>query len=107
MTLQYATRQARQGDLLFIKTNQKPHGQLKNTLDIIRGKEGNTHRLTKGEVWDNGNDRPNFFLVIPESGAQVIHTPGNPSARTHKKVGLSSGTWTVIRQREVTGYVED
>ncbi len=96
----------RQGDLLFIKTSKQPRGTLKQNSLVVLGSSitGHDHAITKGKVYINEdirwNNRANFYLEIPEEGAELIHPE-------HKTIPLSGGVYEVIRQREVNGYVRD
>lgn len=94
----------RQGDLLFIEHNGNPNG-IKKHDKIVLGSAitGHDHALTAGEVYVNTptwNDRANFYVVIPQEGSDLIHPE-------HKTIPLPGGTYKVIRQREVNGYVQD
>ncbi len=99
----------RQGDLLFIRTENIPIG-IKKEDKIVLGSSvtGHNHAITNGEVyivnradlsrWER--DIPNFYVVIPIGGADLVHPE-------HKTIPLPHGTYKVIRQREVNGYVRD
>lgn len=103
----------RQGDLLFILTTDSPVGQKKTGKDstVVLGSTvtGHDHKLVKGEVYvvDRGEvdrwerDRtPNFYITVPNGGTDLVHPE-------HKTIPLGEGTYKVIRQREVNGYVRD
>lgn len=91
----------RQGDLLFIKTTEAPQGvKLKDKTILCSSVTGHAHKITKGVVWSNGDNRPSYYLEIPEGGSDLVH-------EEHKTIPLPEGTYQVIRQREVTGYVQD
>ncbi len=103
----------RQGDLLFINTSDSLQGTLKKGKGsrIVLGSNitGHDHAITKGEVyvvdlasverWERDRT-PNFFVRIPAEGADLIHPE-------HGTIPLPGGTYKVIRQREVNGYVAD
>jgi hypothetical protein len=93
----------RQGDLLFIKTNERPEGKKKHGLVVLGSSiTGHDHAITSGAVYVNEptwRDRANFYVEVPE-GADLIHPE-------HKTIPLPAGIYQVIRQREVTGYVKD
>lgn len=98
----------RQGDLLFIKTEslnesaRLKHGE--NRLVVLASDiTGHDHAITQGEVYTNEptwGDRANFYAVIPEGGADLIHPE-------HKTIPLPAGIYKIIRQQEVNGYVRD
>lgn len=95
----------RQGDLLFIKTEGAPKGTLKHGSKVVLGSNitGHDHAITRGFVFINEpswSDRANFYVSIPEGGADLVHPE-------HKTIPLPEGTYKVIRQREVNGYVKD
>lgn len=97
----------RQGDLLFIKTSEIPKGRLKHGTDrlVVLGSTitGHDHAIKKGEVYVNEpswEHRANFYVVVPEGGTKLVHPE-------HKTIPLPEGTYQVIRQREVNGYVRD
>ena len=95
----------RQGDLLFIKTDSSPQGRLKRNSKVVLGSSltGHDHAITEGEVYENDptwSDRANFYVVIPEGGADLVHPE-------HRTIPLEEGVYKVIRQREVNGYVRD
>lgn len=95
----------RQGDLLFIKADslgdslREKHGQ-----DIITSNiTGHSHSITRGKIYlanPTWSDRANFYVIIPDEGAEVVH-------QEHRSIPLSGGIYKVIRQREVNGYVRD
>lgn len=94
----------RQGDLLFIKTQNNPNG-IKIHGKIVLGSSitGHNHEITDGEVYVNNptwSDKANFYVVIPDGGANLIHPE-------HNTIPLEAGNYKVIRQREVKGYVRD
>jgi hypothetical protein len=99
----------RQGDLLFIKTDEEVRGKEKNDRIVLGSSvTGHDHKISAGKVfvvnrddfdrWQRGI--PNFYVVIPAGGAKLTHNE-------HKTIPLSEGTYKVIRQREVNGYVID
>lgn len=94
----------RQGDLLFIKTTDKPKGILKHNKVVLGSNiTGHDHAITEGKVYVNEptwSDRVNFYVEIPVDGAELIHPE-------HKTIPLPEGIYKVIRQREVNGYVRD
>ena len=97
----------RQGDLLFIKreARQFPAGIKKNSRVVLGSTiTGHEHKITEGEVYVNdnvnGRDPGNFYVVIPEGGAELVHPE-------HKSIPLEEGIYEVRRQREVNGYVQD
>lgn len=94
----------RQGDLLFIKTNQNPIGIKKHSLVVLGSSiTGHEHKLTAGEVYENEpnwNNKGNFYVVIPVGGADLVHPE-------HKTISLPEGIYEVRRQREVNGYIRD
>ena len=94
----------RQGDLLFIRTDASPTGELQKTRDVLGSSvTGHTHKVTKGRVYVNRDirwdARYNFFVELPE-GADLVH-------EEHGTIPLPPGNYEVIRQRETTGYVRD
>lgn len=97
----------RQGDLLFVKVDRRPEGKPIHTLAVLPSPiTGHTHRIDRGEIYANvprnGDEfsRASFHVVIPEGGANLLH-------EEHKTIPLPGGTYAVIRQREVHGYVQD
>lgn len=98
----------RQGDLLFIKTDESIRGTLKNDKIVLGSSvTGHDHKLSEGEVYEVNRadfdrfDRvPNFYVRIPDEGAKLLHPE-------HKTIPLPGGVYKVIRQREVNGYVQD
>lgn len=94
----------RQGDLLFIKTCNPPEGKERKDKFILRSNmTGHQHRITRGTVYDNQDAMrwsPDFYVAIPEGGADLVH-------EEHRTIPLPEGIYEVRRQREVTGYVED
>lgn len=95
----------RQGDLLFIKVDHAPKGTQKHNRIVLDSMiTGHNHEITKGEVYthepERWADRSNFYVVIPQGGAELIHPE-------HRSIPLSEGVYSVIRQREVNGYVKD
>lgn len=94
----------RQGDLLFIKTESSPKGERQSSRVVLGSSvTGHNHEITDGAVYVNEptwSDRASFYVEIPSGGAELIHPE-------HKTIGLSSGVYKVIRQREVNGYVKD
>ena len=95
----------RQGDLLFIRNGKNPVGTLIKSKDILKSSvTGHAHRISVGDVYVNEDitweDKGNFYLVIPEGGARLIH-------EEHKTIKLPEGNYEVRRQREVSGYVKD
>lgn len=94
----------RQGDLLFIKTDGLPKGNLTNSTVVLGSSvTGHDHKLTKGKVYahtPSWRDNANFYVEISEGGADLVHPE-------HKTIPLSEGVYKVIRQREVNGYVRD
>lgn len=96
-------KQYRQGDLLFIETDAPPAGRRKEDRVILASTvTGHTHSLTAGEVFvaPENRERASFYVVVPVGGGQVVHAEHNP-------IALPEGTYEVVRQREVTGYVQD
>lgn len=95
----------RQGDLLFVKTEELGNGcmLIENTLDVLGSSvTGHTHRISRGAVYSHTpswGDNANFYVEIPE-GAELLH-------EEHKTILLPAGIYKVIRQREVNGYVVD
>jgi hypothetical protein len=94
----------RQGDLLFIKTDEVS-GVKQHSLDILYSSlTGHSHSITKGEVYVNEPERwgrrGNFYVTIPEGGADLVH-------QEHKTINLPEGIYEVRRQQEVNGYVVD
>lgn len=95
----------RQGDLLFIKTEKEPEGNRKHGLVVLGSSiTGHDHAITAGEIYEHQperwGDNANFYVVIPSGGAELTHPE-------HKTIPLEEGTYRVIRQREVNGYVQD
>lgn len=94
----------RQGDLLFIPTNEV-HGEKKQSLVVLGSSlTGHDHKLSVGEVYVNEEIRwqqmGNFYVDIPEGGADLLHPE-------HKTIHLPQGKYEVRRQREITGFVQD
>jgi len=95
----------RQGDLLFIQTNRLGEKCIRKHGLVVLGSKitGHDHAITAGTVYEHAPDwydRANFYVHIPEEGANLIHPE-------HKTIALESGFYKVIRQREVNGYVAD
>jgi len=97
----------RQGDLLFIKSDDEPKGKEKHGEErlVVLGSSitGHDHAIRSGSVFINEpswGDRANFYVSVPEGGTELYHPE-------HKTILLPSGTYQVIRQREVNGYVRD
>lgn len=98
----------RQGDLLFIKTEEGiDESKLKHGDDalVVLGSHitGHNHAIRKGQVYTHEpkwSNNANFFVVVPEEGTELYHPE-------HKTIPLPGGTYKVIRQREVKGYVKD
>lgn len=94
----------RQGDLLFIATKNNPTGQKTHSKIVLASSiTGHNHEITKGEVWihePEWGDNSNFYVVIPEGGADLIHPE-------HRTINFPEGVYRVIRQREVGGYIKD
>jgi len=95
----------RQGDLLFIQSHAQPQGKPRHSLVVLGSNiTGHDHAITRGQVFVNETptfaDRANFYVVVPEGGADLVHPE-------HKTIPLPEGTYRVIRQREVNGYVKD
>lgn len=93
----------RQGDLLFLRSD-KIAGEKTHGLDVLHSTvTGHSHSLTRGEVYLNNpswQDKGNFYVVIPEGGADLVHPE-------HDTIKLPAGIYEVRRQREVNGYVQD
>lgn len=100
----------RQGDLLFIKTTESPESegaQLKHGEDrlVVLGSTitGHDHAIRDGRVYlhvPTWRNNANFYVVVPEGGTDLYHPE-------HNTIPLPEGTYKVIRQREVNGYVKD
>lgn len=95
----------RQGDLLFIKTEALGANCQPIHSKVVLGSSitGHDHEITKGQVFihePTWGDNANFYVAIPEVGADLIHPE-------HNTIPLSEGFYKVIRQREVNGYVKD
>jgi hypothetical protein len=87
--------QYRQGDLLFVREDARPAGELvaRETLVIVEGEAtGHAHRLTGGVILDAPDG--GVYLDLPEA-ARVVH-------QEHDAITLGPGLWRVIRQREYT-----
>ena len=95
----------RQGDLLFIP-KEEITGIKQHSLVVLGSSiTGHDHKLSAGEVYvnespDRWNFPGNFYVVIPEGGADLLHPE-------HKTIHLPAGKYEVRRQREVNGYVQD
>jgi len=88
MPLQY-----RQGDLLFVRQETLPAGDLvvRPSLVIVAGEAtGHAHRLTAGAVLEAPDGTVYFDLAMP---TRVAH-------EQHDALTLDPGLWLVVRQRE-------
>jgi len=84
----------RQGDLLFIKTDEKPRGKVSKTGIVALGEvTGHKHRVQGGLVYTPVK-RPNWgaFIVAPK-GVVVTHPE-------HKPITLPEGNYKITHQRE-------
>lgn len=94
----------RQGDLLFIKTEGSASGIQKHDLVVLGSNiTGHDHAIRKGKVYvhePTWADNANFYVEVPEGGTELYHPE-------HRTIPLPEGTYKVIRQREVNGYVRD
>lgn len=94
----------RQGDLLFIKTDSLSSDAVETKSLVVLGSNitGHDHAITKGKVYTHEptwSNRANFYVSVPD-GADLTHPE-------HRTIPLPAGTYEVIRQREVNGYVRD
>jgi hypothetical protein len=90
MSLQY-----RQGDLLFVRQETRPTGDLveRPGLVIMAGEAtGHAHRLTAGTILEAPDGT--LYLDLPVA-ARVVH-------EEHDALTLGPGLWLVVRQREYT-----
>ncbi len=95
----------RQGDLLFIKTDQLGNDIKITHSKIVLGSSitGHNHEIVEGTVYTHDpvwGDNANFYVEIPQGGTDLVHPE-------HKTIPLEEGFYKVIRQREVNGYVRD
>jgi hypothetical protein len=85
--------QYRQGDLLFVRVETLPEGDLvvRPSLVIVAGEAtGHAHRLTAGTVLEAPDGALYLDLTAP---TRVVH-------EEHDALTLDPGVWVVVRQRE-------
>lgn len=91
--------QYRQGDILFIKLDEKPSGDIiprdpQNRLVVAEGEAtGHAHAIheeTATLYWD---DVLNRAWVVVDDTADVVH-------EEHEPVTLDMGVWMVVYQRQ-------
>ena len=85
--------QYRQGDLLFVRQDTRPAGDLvARPGDVIVAGEatGHAHRLQVGTILDAPDGA--LYLDITDT-TQVVH-------EEHGPITISPGLWLVVRQRE-------
>lgn len=87
--------QYRQGDLLFIRQDARPAGDLveRAGMVIVEGEAtGHAHRLTGGVILEAPDGT--LYLDLAEA-TRVVH-------EEHDALTLGPGLWLVVRQREYT-----
>ena len=87
--------QYRQGDLLFVRQEARPEGELATRpgMVIVEGEAtGHAHRLTAGAILEAPDG--SLYLDLAET-ARVVH-------EEHDALTLGPGVWLVVRQREYT-----
>jgi hypothetical protein len=87
--------QYRQGDLLFVRQESRPAGNLvvRPSLVIVAGEAtGHAHRLTTGTILEAADGTLYLDLSVP---TRVVH-------EEHDALTLGPGLWLVVRQREYT-----
>lgn len=92
----------RQGDILLIKTDSLD-GEFKADGIIAEGLiTGHHHRIVNGRVYRKRRDSWSGVIgyVWAKDGCQLVH-------HEHATIDLPKGKYKVIKQREVTGDVED
>ena len=89
----------RQGDLLFIKEKSLPEKLKEKTNSVIQEGEltGHEHKLVDGKVYE---DESGNVWITAEEDAQVIH-------EEHDTIELGIGSYSVRRQRELSGEIID
>lgn len=97
--------QYRQGDILFIKLNEKPSGNIiprddQNRIVVAEGEAtGHAHAIHEDKVTMYRDDVLNRAWVVVDDTADVVH-------EEHDTVILDSGTWEIVYQRQyVRGQV--
>ncbi len=92
----------RQGDILLIEISdfEPDHEQSDNV--VAEGSiTGHHHKLVNGKVYRQRRDWHGCIGYIHAfDGCQLVHDE-------HDTMDLPKGAYKVIKQREVTGYVED
>ena len=97
--------QYRQGDILFIKLNENPSGELiprdqHNRIVVAEGEvTGHAHAIHEENVTFYRDDILNGAWIVVDDTADVVH-------EEHDTIPLDSGTWAVVYQRQyVRGQV--
>jgi len=85
----------RQGDILFIRTQQVPK-QVSHKKDdgiVALGEAtGHAHRVVDGTLWERGLSGIDMF-VEAEEATKIVH-------EEHGTINLPKGVYKVVRQRE-------
>lgn len=92
----------RQGDILLIEADSVD-GEYKADGIIAEGSiTGHHHKIVNGKVYRQRRDQWNGIIgyVWANDGCQLVHDE-------HATIDLPEGKYKVIKQREVTGDVED
>ena len=85
----------RQGDLLFVKTEELGDNSLtKLNTKVVLGSSitGHDHKITKGTVYTHvptWRDNSNFYVEVPE-GTELVHPE-------HATIPMEEGIWVVSR----------
>jgi hypothetical protein len=90
--------QYRQGDLLFVRLDIQPAGELtvrQNAVIVVGEATGHAHRLQTGRAGMILEDFDGSLYLNIAHMTQVVH-------EEHSPIILDPGWWLVIRQREYT-----
>ena len=97
--------QYRQGDILFVKQDEKPSGNIiprdpHNRIVVAEGEAtGHAHAIHEENVTMYRDEVLDRAWVVVDGTADVVH-------EEHDTVTLDAGTWTVVYQRQyVRGQV--
>lgn len=94
----------RQGDILLVRVYDEDFDSSHAQEDKIVAEgsiTGHHHKIVNGEVYRQRRDwNGQIGTVVAHEGCQLIHDE-------HDTIDLPIGVYKVIKQREVTGDVED